>query len=142
MLNQSITCKDGLILPALSVSTGHAALYLFGLLYSFLGISIAADVFMCSIEKITSATRKVKKSRDKGVLMVGNVSEEDDYEEVKVWNPTVANLTLMALGSSAPEILLSIIEIVGHGFRSGELGPGTIVGLQPFQPVSDYRPSV
>lgn len=26
---------------------------------------------------------------------------------MKVWNATVANLTLMALGSSAPEILLS-----------------------------------
>ncbi|KAK5965931.1 Sodium/calcium exchanger protein, partial [Trichostrongylus colubriformis] len=37
-----------------------------------------------------------------------------------------------ALGSSAPEILLSIIEIVGHGFRSGELGPGTIVGSAAF----------
>ena len=29
---------------------------------------------------------------------------------VKFWNATVANLTLMALGSSAPEILLSVIE--------------------------------
>jgi hypothetical protein len=29
----------------------------------------------------------------------------------KVWNGTVANLTLMALGSSAPEILLAIIEV-------------------------------
>ena len=27
--------------------------------------------------------------------------------QVKVWNATVSNLTLMALGSSAPEILLS-----------------------------------
>ena len=27
----------------------------------------------------------------------------------------MANLTLMALGSSAPEILLSVIEIVGNG---------------------------
>ena len=26
----------------------------------------------------------------------------------EVWNDTVANLTLMALGSSAPEILLSV----------------------------------
>lgn len=43
-------------------------------------------------------------------------------------NDTVANLTLMALGSSAPEILLSIIEIVGNRFEAGELGPGTIVG--------------
>lgn len=34
----------------------------------------------------------------------------------------------MALGSSAPEILLSIIEIFGQGFEAGELGPNTIVG--------------
>jgi len=27
-----------------------------------------------------------------------------------VWNETVANLTLMALGSSAPEILLSVLQ--------------------------------
>jgi solute carrier family 8 (sodium/calcium exchanger) len=44
------------------------------------------------------------------------------------WNDTVANLTLMALGSSSPEILLSVIEICGNGFKAGELGPGTIVG--------------
>lgn len=34
----------------------------------------------------------------------------------------------MALGSSAPEILLSIIEICGNKFTAGELGPNTIVG--------------
>ena len=51
---------------------------------------------------------------------------------MQVWNDTVANLTLMALGSSAPEILLSCIEIVGNGFRAGELGPGTIVGSAAF----------
>jgi len=38
----------------------------------------------------------------------------------------------MALGSSAPEILLSVIEIVGNGFRAGDLGPGTIVGSAAF----------
>ena len=38
----------------------------------------------------------------------------------------------MALGSSAPEILLSIIEIVSKGFQAGELGPGTIVGSAAF----------
>ncbi|VDL75441.1 unnamed protein product [Nippostrongylus brasiliensis] len=124
--------SDGLLLPALSVSTGHAVLYLLGLFYCFLGISIAADVFMCSIERITSTTRKVRKHREKGVLITGNHNEDDEYEEVKVWNPTVANLTLMALGSSAPEILLSIIEIVGNGFLAGDLGPGTIVGSAAF----------
>lgn len=34
----------------------------------------------------------------------------------------------MALGSSSPEILLSVIEICGNNFLAGELGPGTIVG--------------
>lgn len=38
----------------------------------------------------------------------------------------------MALGSSAPEILLSVIEIVGKGFKAGELGPGTVVGSAAF----------
>lgn len=45
------------------------------------------------------------------------------------WNPTVANLTLMALGSSAPEILLSCIETIGGLNKCpGELGASTIVG--------------
>ena len=44
--------------------------------------------------------------------------------EVRVWNDTIANLTLMALGSSAPEIILNVIEIVGSSFVAGELGPG------------------
>ena len=49
-----------------------------------------------------------------------------------VWNYTVANLTLMALGSSAPEIILNIIEIFGEVFFSGSLGPSTIVGSAAF----------
>lgn len=53
--------------------------------------------------------------------------------EVLVWNPTIANLTLMALGSSAPEILLSVIEAVSTlGETPGELGPNSIVGSAAF----------
>jgi len=45
----------------------------------------------------------------------------------------VANLTLMALGSSAPEILLNVIETVSTlGKTPGELGPSTIVGSAAF----------
>ena len=52
---------------------------------------------------------------------------------VPVWNPTVANLTLMALGSSAPEILLNVIETIQTlGDTAGELGPSTIVGSAAF----------
>jgi len=54
-------------------------------------------------------------------------------KKVSVWNPTFANLTLMALGSSAPEILLNCIETVSTlGSTPGELGASTIVGSAAF----------
>jgi len=96
-------------------------LYLFGLLWFFLGVAIVADVFMAAIEEVTS-----KKKR---VLVKG---EANRYMTVKVWNDTVANLTLMALGSSAPEILLSVIELFSAEMYSGALGPSTIVGSAAF----------
>ena len=57
---------------------------------------------------------------------------EKHVVSVRIWNETVSNLTLMALGSSAPEILLSVIEIIGNNFKAGDLGPGTIVGSAAF----------
>ncbi|XP_022249769.1 sodium/calcium exchanger 3-like [Limulus polyphemus] len=123
------TCSDkGLLLPIINEYTwsreARAFLYLIGLLYCFLGVAIIADIFMCAIEKITSKTRKI--------VLSSTTETEPEIIEVRIWNDTVANLTLMALGSSAPEILLSIIEIVGNGFKAGDLGPGTIVGSAAF----------
>jgi solute carrier family 8 (sodium/calcium exchanger) len=98
--------------------------YFMALVYLFLGVAIVSDVFMSAIEVITSQTKKVKYEDDNGV---------ERYLEVSVWNPTIANLSLMALGSSAPEILLSIIETVSSlGSEPGELGPSTIVGSAAF----------
>jgi len=74
---------------------------------------------MSAIEVITSEEKEihiVDNDGNKQVVMV------------RYWNETVSNLTLMALGSSAPEILLSVIEIFGNGFEAGDLGPNTIVG--------------
>lgn len=65
-------------------------------------------------------------------MVAGLREDEPEVVEVRVWNDTVANLTLMALGTSAPEILLAVIEIIGHNFQSGDLGPGTIVGSAAF----------
>lgn len=101
-------------------------LYTAAMLWCFMGIAIAADLFMCAIEIITSKTKKIK------VATEGDDKVDFEEIEIRVWNDTVANLTLMALGSSAPEILLSIIEIIGNNFESGELGPGTIVGSAAF----------
>ena len=61
--------------------------------------------------------------------------EKQEYveEEVKVWNETIANLTLMALGSSAPEILLNVLQVASTISESPpELGPSTIVGSAAF----------
>lgn len=44
----------------------------------------------------------------------------------------MANLTLMALGSSAPEIMLSSIEAAALEFKPADLGPSTIVGSAAF----------
>lgn len=53
--------------------------------------------------------------------------------ENQIWNATVANLTLMALGSSAPEILLSVISTCKDlEAIPPELGPSTIVGSAAF----------
>ena len=53
--------------------------------------------------------------------------------ERQIWNETVANLSLMALGSSAPEILLSVISTVKDvAAIPPELGPSTIVGSAAF----------
>ena len=45
----------------------------------------------------------------------------------------MANLTLMAFGSSAPEIILSVLECLKDlGSPAGEMGPATIVGSAAF----------
>jgi solute carrier family 8 (sodium/calcium exchanger) len=67
-----------------------------------------------------------------GLNVIFRPNGETVVVNVRVWNETVSNLTLMALGSSAPEILLSIIEVVGNRFNAGDLGPGTIVGSAAF----------
>ena len=56
--------------------------------------------------------------------------------EVLIWNETVANLTLLALGSSAPEILLAVIEaindLISGRTQTSNLGFYTIVGSAAF----------
>jgi solute carrier family 8 (sodium/calcium exchanger) len=79
-------------------------IYLCLLGYIFLGIGIISDIFMEAIEEITSQTQ-IKEIKDGSGHVIGTI------EEI-VWNPTVANLSLMALGSSAPEIMLSVIETI------------------------------
>ncbi|KAK7904263.1 hypothetical protein WMY93_016870 [Mugilogobius chulae] len=125
-----VVCKPGILLPVwlpldppVGEQAGRAIVYFLSLMYIFLGVSIIADRFMASIEVITSQEKEVTITKPNG---------ETTVTTVRIWNETVSNLTLMALGSSAPEILLSVIEVCGHNFDAGELGPGTIVGSAAF----------
>ncbi|CAH8446244.1 unnamed protein product [Heterobilharzia americana] len=129
--SQRTFCYDGIIVPMWRPSTGitagdkaaRAIVYFSALMYLFLGVSIIADRFMAAIEVITSQEKEVTVRKKNG---------ETQTISVRIWNETVSNLTLMALGSSAPEILLSVIEIIGKNFEAGDLGPGTIVGSAAF----------
>eukprot|EP01064_Diplonema_japonicum_P038184 TRINITY_DN915_c1_g2_i1.p1 TRINITY_DN915_c1_g2~~TRINITY_DN915_c1_g2_i1.p1 ORF type:complete len:919 (+),score=209.49 TRINITY_DN915_c1_g2_i1:70-2826(+) len=119
-------CDSWVNLPAGNVWNPalRVVLYFCSLLYTFLGIAIISDIFMSGIEKITSAKEVIKINKETG---------EKQVVTVTVWNETVANLTLLALGSSAPEILLSVIETVSTlDGVPGELGPSTIVGSAAF----------
>ncbi|XP_070834397.1 sodium/calcium exchanger 1b [Chaetodon trifascialis] len=123
-------CSKGVILPiwepqnpSFGDKVARATVYFVALVYMFLGVSIIADRFMASIEVITSQEKEITIKKPNG---------ETTTTTVRIWNETVSNLTLMALGSSAPEILLSVIEVVGHGFHAGTLGPSTIVGSAAF----------
>ncbi|XP_034041002.1 sodium/calcium exchanger 1b isoform X2 [Thalassophryne amazonica] len=123
-------CSKGVILPvwepqnpSFGDKVARATVYFVALAYMFLGVSIIADRFMASIEVITSQEKEITIKKPNG---------ETTTTTVRIWNETVSNLTLMALGSSAPEILLSVIEVIGHGFDAGTLGPSTIVGSAAF----------
>ncbi|XP_055851754.1 sodium/calcium exchanger 3 isoform X3 [Episyrphus balteatus] len=123
----TLHCQDGLMIsvwrPQENLTFGdrfaRGLAYAFAMIYLFIGVSIVSDRFMAAIEVITSKEKEV---------IIKKPSGETQVIVVRVWNETVANLTLMALGSSAPEILLSVIEMFAKNFEAGDLGPGTIVG--------------
>jgi len=129
--HEELLCVDGIILPAwlplndvgTSIVAFRGLVYIASLVYLFVGVAILADKFMASIEMITSKKKVVKVKDENG---------KTQTVVVRVWNETVANLTLMALGCSCPEILLSSIEIIGKGFEAGEMGPGSTVGSAAF----------
>lgn len=126
--NGSKPCTSYLLIPAENLwSPGmRGFLYILAICYIFLGVAIASDIFMSSIEVITSKKRKVIKWNEE--------KQEKVEMEVLVWNETVANLSLMALGSSAPEILLAVIETATRLGQISEdsLGTFTIIGSAAF----------
>lgn len=125
-----LVCHSWLLLPAENLwhEGIRAVLYLIGMGYFFVGIAIASDIFMSAIETLTSKQKDVAKwDHERGEMV---------KFRVRIWNETVANLTLMALGSSAPEILLATIETAGtlgqDVSHKDSLGTFTIIGSAAF----------
>eukprot|EP01059_Diplonema_ambulator_P008438 TRINITY_DN18068_c0_g2_i1.p1 TRINITY_DN18068_c0_g2~~TRINITY_DN18068_c0_g2_i1.p1 ORF type:complete len:280 (+),score=74.41 TRINITY_DN18068_c0_g2_i1:116-955(+) len=121
-------CPSYVIVPGENLwpRSVRVILYMAALFYLFLGVAIIADIFMSGIETVTSEREKIVMKKDAD-------GEKPVVIMYTAWNETVANLTLMALGSSAPEILLSILETINDLDKvPGELGPGTIIGSAAF----------
>lgn len=107
-----LNCNENLIVWKLLENLSEnryvlGAFYLALMGHIFLGIALIADVFVRSIETITNQTKRVDRYNP--------ATKQVEVVQERVWNRTVANLSLMALGSSSPEILLATIEIIGNG---------------------------
>lgn len=80
----------------------RAVLYFLGLAYCFIGLSAITARFFRSMENVVKHSRKVVvKDPDTNI-------ESVRYE--KVWNYTIADITLLAFGTSFPQISLATID--------------------------------
>ena len=74
---------------------------------------------MSAIEKITSKTKEIH-------IATSDSDAPADVIEVPVWNSTVANLTLMALGES-PTTLQSSVQCSTHSNAHWRTGPFNMI---------------
>lgn len=104
----------------------RAFLYFLGLSYCFIGLSAITDRFFRSMENV------VKHSR--AVVEIDPITKAELVRHKKVWNYTVADITLLAFGTSFPQISLATIDAIRNlgSLYAGGLGPGTLVGSAAF----------
>lgn len=95
----------------------RAFLYFLGLAYCFIGLSSITSRFFRSMENVVKQTREVV--------------EKDPYTNIKiirhekVWNFAIADITLLAFGTSFPQISLATIDAIRN---IGQLYAGGLYG--------------
>lgn len=101
-----ITCDSYLNLHGeTKLSNGtRAFLYLLGLAYCFIGLSAITAKFFHSMENIMRQTKKVVQVDPGTNLRV--------VKEEKLWNYTIADISLLAFGTSFPQISLATIDAI------------------------------
>lgn len=101
-------CEKGYFIFKFETSLGNgfrAFLYLVALAYCFIGLSAITARFFKSMEHVVQQTRKVDVSNN-------NTNGGKNYRYEKVWNFTIADITLLAFGTSFPQISLATIDSI------------------------------
>ncbi|XP_052196793.1 magnesium/proton exchanger-like isoform X2 [Diospyros lotus] len=101
-------------------------LYFLGLAYCFIGLSAITARFFRSMETVVKHSRTVVETNPS--------TNEKTVRHEKVWNYTIADITLLAFGTSFPQISLATIDAIRNigKLYAGGLGPGTLVGSAAF----------
>ncbi|XP_026445162.1 magnesium/proton exchanger-like [Papaver somniferum] len=104
----------------------RAFLYLLGVAYCFIGLSAITARFFRSMENVVKQTREVE--------YIDPITNAETIRHEKVWNYTIADITLLAFGTSFPQISLATIDAIRNlgQIYAGGLGPGTLVGSAAF----------
>jgi len=127
-----INCEDGLLIPiwpgfeywGMGDRVGRGLLYFFVIINLFIGTAVAMEKLLKSIEMMASQTEVV--------TVKDPEAEEDNSNKTRVFKNTLVNLTLKAIGSAIPVILLCSIEVLAKGFKAGDLGLSSVVGSAAF----------
>ncbi|XP_076930204.1 magnesium/proton exchanger 1-like [Bidens hawaiensis] len=127
-LNDVVLCESYFLLHGeTALGEGfRTCLYLLALAYCFIGLSAITARFFKSMEHVVQHTRTVTE--------VDPVSGRVTVRHEKVWNFTVADISLLAFGTSFPQISLAMIDAIRNvgQLYAGGLGPGTLVGSAAF----------
>lgn len=82
----------------------RAFLYFLGLAYCFIGLSAITARFFRSMENVVKHSRKV--------VEIDPCTKVETVRYEKVWNYTIADITLLAFGTSFPQISLATIDAI------------------------------
>ncbi|XP_061347315.1 magnesium/proton exchanger isoform X2 [Gastrolobium bilobum] len=104
----------------------RAFLYTLALAYCFIGLSAITGRFFLSMENVVKHTREV--------VEVDPITQAEIIRHEKVWNYTIADISLLAFGTSFPQISLATIDAIQNmgNLYAGGLGPGTLIGSAAF----------
>ncbi|KAK4482175.1 hypothetical protein RD792_009316 [Penstemon davidsonii] len=104
----------------------RAFLYFMALGYCFIGLSSITDRFFGSMENVVKHTRTIEE--------LDPYTNATVVKHKKVWNFAIADIALLAFGTSFPQISLATIDAIRNlgNLYAGGLGPGTLVGSAAF----------